>query len=117
MIHSINLNGQDHAVLFGNWAFKKMKDEKGLTFSAITDAMTSGDVTILPTVLFYAIQAGRAYHKQPSVDFTEDDLALWMDAEGGATNKALDWLLDSIKDMSGTTAENENTKDVAKKKK
>jgi hypothetical protein len=115
MIHSINLNGQDHAVLFGNWAFKKMKDEKGLTLGSITDAMTASDVTILPTVLFYAIQAGRVYNKQGAADFTEDDVALWMDIQGGVAEKVMPWLLESIQDMTGQTIESEQA-DAKKKK-
>lgn len=117
MINSISLGGQDHRVLFGNWAFKKLKEETGLTLGDITEALVSQDVTIIPTVLFYAMQAACAYDKKNLNEYSVDDVALWMDVETGVSAKILPWLLESIADMTGQEKTPETPDNEAKKKK
>jgi len=113
MIHTIKLGGENRSVLCGNWAFKKLKEEKGITLGDISQAMQNQDVTVIPEILYYSLKAAAIYEKKEA-DFDADTVALWMDMESGITATVLPWIVDAITDMTGEAA-TDDTKKKAKK--
>lgn len=114
MVHTLKLNGENRTVLFGNLAFKKLKEEKGLALGDVVSAMQNMDVTILSTVLYYGLRVGERYEKRIAEDYTTDDVAFWMDVQGGVPAKILPWITEAITDMSGEAAPPEEAKKKAK---
>lgn len=114
MVHTIELGGEIRPVLFGNLAFKKLKEEKGITLGMISAAMTEQDVTVIADILYYGLRAGERYEKKQAGDYDDEQVALWMDIQGGVTSLVLPWILDAIEDMAGTAESVEETKKKAK---
>lgn len=110
MLHTLTLGGQDRSVLFGNLAFKKLKEETGATLGSISQALTSTDITIVADVLYYALRAAERYEKKEPGTYNADDVAMWMDVEKGVTVKVLPWILEAIEDMTGEAAPKEAEK-------
>ena len=64
---------------------------------------------------FYEIQkAFERYEKKQAGDYDDEQVALWMDIQGGVTSLVLPWILDAIEDMAGTAESVEETKKKAK---
>ena len=96
MIHTLKLGGENRSVLFGNLAFKKLKEETGITLSVISKALIEQDITIVADVLYYALRAAERYEKKPAGEYDAEEVALWMDMESGVTTLVLPWLLEAI---------------------
>ena len=114
MIHALKLGGETRSVLFGNLAFKKLKEETGNTLGMIGQAMTEQDITIIPVCLYYALRAAERYEKKTPGEYDADDVAMWMDGEGGVAAKIIPWILEAITDMTGDAVEDDTKKKVKK---
>ena len=112
MIHTLKLGGETRQVLFGNLAFKKFSDESGLSLGNNGQAMTDQDITIIPVCLYYALRAAERYEKKTPGEYDADDVAMWMDAEGGVAAKVIPWILEAITDMTGEAVEEDTKKKV-----
>jgi len=115
MIHTLKLGGETRTLLFGNLAFRKMKEGAGITLKDIGEAMTNGDFTIVPTCLYYAMRAAERYEKRTAGDYDEDDVCMWMDLEKGVSIKVLTWIMDAITDLSGEEPPADGTKKKVKR--
>ena len=76
MIHTLKLGGETRSVLFGNLAFKKLKEETGNTLGMIGAAMTDQDITIIPVCLYYALRAAERCEKKTPGEYDADDVAI-----------------------------------------
>ena len=115
MVHTLKLGGETRSVLFGNLAFKKLKEETGITLSVISKALIEQDITIVADVLYYALRAAERYEKKPAGEYDAEEVALWMDMESGVTTLVLPWLLEAIEDMTGQSEPDEPAKKKVKK--
>lgn len=116
MVHTLKIGGKTRKVLCGNYAFKKLKDEEGLTLGMVSEAMQTGDATIIPHILYYSLRAAELYEKAEAEDYDTDTVCLWMDAERGVAAKVLPWITEAIMDISGAAAEEKADEGEAKKK-
>ena len=107
MIHTLKLGGETRTLLFGNLAFKKLKEETGITLSVISKALIEQDITIVADVLYYALRAAERYEKKTPGEYDAEEVALWMDMERGVTTLVLPWMLEAIEDMTGQTETDE----------
>lgn len=115
MIHTLKLGNETRSVLFGNLAFKKLKEETGITLSVISKALIEQDITIVADVLYYALRAAERYEKKAPGEYDAEEVALWMDMESGVTTLVLPWLLEAIEDMTGQSEPDEPAKKKVKK--
>lgn len=97
MLQSVFLGEKKRPIVFGNWVFRKLKAEKGITPGQIVESFQAGDTTILPDVVFYGLQAGElATNKQDPDTYTADDVALWMDLAPAGIKIYVDMLVQAI---------------------
>lgn len=114
MVRELKLNGEVRTVLFGNLAFKRLKEETGTTLEQIGEALVGKDFSIIPTLLYYGLRAGERYDKKQPGDYDADDVAMWMDGERGSAVTVLPWILEAIEDMTFDASAQQNGE--AKKK-
>jgi hypothetical protein len=108
MIRTLNLNGEARTVLFGNLAFKMLFDETETTLAGVGERLQGQDITVVSTVLYYGLRAGERYDRKAATEYDANDVALWMDLEGGAVaTKVLPWILEAISDITGEAAADE----------
>lgn len=116
MIQTITLGGKERPILCGNWVFRRLKQEMKVTLQDVAGMLSGGDMGLLSDIAYYALRAGEAYNKDTKPEkYTPDDVALWMDAEKGATKKVLDIVTESILSISGEEQANEATDESEKK--
>lgn len=97
MLQSVFLGEKKRPIVFGNWVFRKLKADKGITPGQIVESFQAGDTTILPDVVFYGLQAGElATNKQDPDTYTADDVALWMDLAPAGIKIYVDMLVQAI---------------------
>ncbi len=77
-------------------------------------AMTDQDITIIPVCLYYALRAAERCEKKTPGEYDADDVAMWMDGEGGVAAKVIPWILEAITDMTGEAVEDDTKKKVKK---
>ena len=97
MLQSVSLGGKKRPIVFGNWVFRKIKVEKGITPGQIVESLQQADTTVLPDVVFYGLQAGELATSVQSPDtYTADDVALWMDLAPAGIKIYVDMLVQAI---------------------
>lgn len=85
MVEQIEFGGKRRPLLYGNAAFKMMKERKGVTMSAFLDSLNRGELDVISDITYCALRIGERYEKLPHEEYDEMDVAMWMDIyEGGA---------------------------------
>ena len=111
------LGGKTRPVLFGNAAFRKAKESGGLTPVEIWDALGRGDLSVLADIVYPALRVGEYAQKMKPDDFTEMDVAVWIDETPGALKTLLTWLKSSIEQLGeGLDGIREQPAEAKKKK-
>ena len=116
MLHHIELDGKKWPLLFGNYAFRRLK-ERGITLQDVITALSDSDPTVLPDVVYCGIIAGLVKTGNTEAKPTDAELvALWMDEKPGVVSDVLPMLVQAIQDMSGVSPEPDSDHDAKKKK-
>lgn len=103
MIYELEIGGEVRPVSFGNYAFRRMKNEGGITLPDALKMMGEEDPTVMADLLFYGLLAGRVMSGStgPQVNYTVEKVAIWMDQQPDLLYTFLPWLKDAIRDVLG----------------
>ena len=119
MVHNILIGGKKRKLLFGNYLFRKLKEEHDISLSDVSLAMSNGDASLFPLLIYSALRTAELSSGDQQETYDVDTVCLWMDERGGVTAEILPWLLDAIKDMVGHGAkidiDDDGTDDTKKK--
>ena len=103
MVNHMQLGGKTRPILFGNYVFRKMKMEMGISMHSIISNLSDPieqDFNIIVSLVFYALKAGEIATQAPSDNFTHDDVAVWMDLEKGSFEKTMLYLGGAMASMA-----------------
>lgn len=95
MINEAVLDGKTRQFLFGNYAFKKLYDEQGVSMLDFSNQLQTGNFSLISDVAYWAMKAADVYFKR-SGDYTPDEVAVWLDMEPGLMPKVINWVTESI---------------------
>lgn len=98
MVEYIELGGKRRPILYGNAAFKMLKDRKGFGLMKFLDELSTGDPDVVSDITFCALRVGeRAEKLPPSEDFKEEmDVAVWIDLYPGGVQAIMNLIVKSL---------------------
>ena len=98
MLDYVELGGKKRPLLFGNAAFKMLKQRTGVGMMAFLDAMHEGDLDGISDITFCALRVGEIATKQePSEDLKDETaVAIWLDEYPGGVTAFLQKIVDSL---------------------
>lgn len=117
MIHTLKLGGEERKVLFGYYAFRKLKEKDGLSIKSIISAMSDMNMDVVVNVLYHGLRAAEIAFDRPPTDYDLEKLCMWIDMEEGAAKTLFQWVTDSIADMVPSEDEIKENEEAKKKKK
>jgi len=100
MVHTIELNGKNYDLLFGNYAFKLLENEFDISLPDVSERFSSGDLLIIPDIVYCAMKAADAYYKRPTTS-TADEVCFDIDMTPNCMIDIQKMLMDSIMNMAG----------------
>lgn len=96
MIQIIKLGGKDRPILFGMTVFRLAKRQTGKTVAQILQELGSGELDLIPDLVYCALRAGEIAQKAAPDDFTADEVSIWVDTTPEAMTQILQQLFDSL---------------------
>jgi hypothetical protein len=118
MIHTIKLGGKTRKVLFGNYVFRKLEQEKGIGLFDISEGLQKVSIALISDMLYYALRCAEISEGGEMEDYTADTVCAWMDTEASSIGLVLPWITEAVTVMTkSVTGEAEETEEPTKKKK
>lgn len=97
MLTHIKLGGKERPILFGNAAFKMLRQRSGITMGKFLEDLAGGDPTYISDITFCALRVGEIAQKEKDVeDYNEMDVAVWMDLYEGGAEAFLKMILEAL---------------------
>lgn len=118
MIHTIELGGKTRKVLFGNYVFRKLEQEKGIGLFDISEGLQKVSIALISDMLYYALRCAEISEHAEMDDYTADTVCAWMDVESSSLGLVLPWITDAVTAMTkSVVGEAGESEEPAKKKK
>lgn len=87
MLDYVNLGGKKRPLLYGNAAFKMLKQRSGVGLPDFLNTLYTGEIDVISDITYCALRVGEmAINTAPDEEYDEMKVAIWIDQfEGGAT--------------------------------
>lgn len=101
MQNTILLGGVNRPVIFGNLAFRQLKNEFSLTIGGLLTQVGEADMTSFPELLYCGLRSAELIKNLPIGDYTVQQVAVWMDENEDINRTIIPWFMSAVENVSG----------------
>lgn len=100
MIHTLELGGRQRKLLFGNYVFRRLEQDRGVGLSDVSGGLEKVSLELITDMVYYALRCAEIATGEQPEPYSAETVAVWMDAQGSSLGEILSMIADSVTSMT-----------------